>query len=233
MNCLDARRQLASDPEHLDQQIQSHLQSCAQCTFYAVEQMKFNQKLQQAATIEVPKTLAERIMLRQSIEQQDQRKLSHRSMAAVAAILLVTIGLSVSLFFTQSMPLLESAVTRHIINEEYHLSEIKSISQLRLNAMLSPLHLSVTHKPQKMTYAGTCRIRKQKGAHFVVHGEQGRVTILVMPGEFISQVKRVNDRKYKGLIYPTNYGSMAVVGEADENVEKIYHEFMRLVRLRS
>ncbi|VAW73468.1 hypothetical protein MNBD_GAMMA12-3377 [hydrothermal vent metagenome] len=233
MNCLDVCRQLASDPDHLDQKIQTHLQSCAQCTFYALEQKKFNQKLQLAANIDVPKALAERIMLRQSIEQQNQGKISKRSIVAVAAMLLVTVGLSASLLFTQSVSILESVVTTHIKNEKHHLSEFKSISQSQLNLMLSPLKLLVTTNPQKMTYAGTCHIRKHNGAHFVVRGMQGKVTILVMPGEFITTVKKINDRKYKGLIYPTSYGSMAVVGEVDENVEKIYQEFNRLVKIKS
>ncbi len=233
MNCLDVCRLLATDPEHLNQKIEQHLQSCTQCTAYALQQKEFNQGLQQVMKIDVPSGLKARILLRQSIEKQNKKRFSNRGFFAIAASLLVTMGIGLTVVLFQAAPLLESVVLAHIKNEVKHLSEVKEINHRSLNNMLSGIQLSVVNKPVKMTYAGTCNIRKQSGAHFIVQGEHGRVTILIMPGEFVSNIKRLSDPRFNGYIYPTSYGSMAVVGESKENLDRVYKEFKMLVKIKS
>ena len=229
MNCLDVRRQISIDPEHLDDITRVHLGECQACLNYAQEQQGFNEKLRNSLDIEVPNGLQARILLRQSTNQRNLYKYMVKRISSIAAsiFLFVAVGLSV---YVLSPASLETTVLAHVNDELHHLKEFKKVDQNKLNNMLGTLDLVASKAPAQMTYAGTCNIRKHKGAHFVVKGKQGKVTVLLMPGEQVSKAKVVSDKRFNGMIYPTQYGSMAVIGEQGENLEQVRNEFQSVMK---
>lgn len=91
--------------------------------------------------------------------------------------------------------------------------------------------MSAKSAPTQLTYAGTCNTRKHKGSHFLVKGKQGKVTVLIMPGEHISKTKVVAGKRFSGMNYPTAYGSMAVIGEQGEDLDQLRNEFKSLLKM--
>lgn len=70
-------------------------------------------------------------------------------------------------------------------------------------------------------YAGTCHIRKHDGVHLVMQGEIGPVTVLFMPGEEITRSSDITNGRFRGVIVPTPNGSMAILGEEGEPIQRI------------
>ena len=63
----------------------------------------------------------------------------------------------------------------------------------------------------------------------VVPGRQGPVTVLIMPGEHRMKREQVSSFRFSGVIVPTDYGSMAVVGERLESVEHIVDKMKQAI----
>jgi hypothetical protein len=63
----------------------------------------------------------------------------------------------------------------------------------------------------------------------VVPGKRGPITVLIMPGEYLMQPRQVRSSRFSGVIVPTVYGSMAVVGEKLEPVEKVVEKMRRTI----
>ncbi|MEA3274619.1 MAG: DUF3379 family protein [Pseudomonadota bacterium] len=72
-----------------------------------------------------------------------------------------------------------------------------------------------------MSYAARCNIRRQEGVHLVLPGDKGAVTLLFMPNEHLPDSRSVSSAHLDGVIVPTSYGSLAVVGEKSESVSPI------------
>jgi hypothetical protein len=67
----------------------------------------------------------------------------------------------------------------------------------------------------EVRYAGVCDIRRRPGAHLVLAGERGPVTVLLMPDERVSQ-RTAARRRPEGVILPVDGGSLAIVGSRGE-----------------
>lgn len=73
-----------------------------------------------------------------------------------------------------------------------------------------------------MNYASGYTIRnKDKGAHIVLQGETGSVTVLFMPNEAVATRTLVQDERFNGVIVPADQGSYAIIGERDEPLDVI------------
>jgi hypothetical protein len=70
-------------------------------------------------------------------------------------------------------------------------------------------------------YAGLCKMRRGLGAHLVLAGDHGPVTLLVMPEEAAGSSRSVSRGPWRGVILPVGAGSVAIVGPPNEPLEAI------------
>lgn len=83
----------------------------------------------------------------------------------------------------------------------------------------------------QVSYAKLCPFRGQMVAHFVVQGERGPVTVMLLPDEEISAPAAIDEDGFKGTIVPIDGGgSIAVVGQPDEDLEVIRNRLLQAVR---
>jgi hypothetical protein len=57
--------------------------------------------------------------------------------------------------------------------------------------------------------------------HLVIQGEHGPVTILLMPDEYIAEAVSIDGENIKGVILPIGKGSIAIIGDSEERLDKI------------
>ena len=72
-----------------------------------------------------------------------------------------------------------------------------------------------------ITYAQSCVINGKTIPHLVIQGERGPVTILLMPDEEIEGAVELDGRGVNGVILPVKGGSVAIVGEREEELNQI------------
>ncbi|MEA1889788.1 MAG: DUF3379 family protein, partial [Pseudomonadota bacterium] len=150
----------------------------------------------------------------------------------MAASIMLVIGLVVYLGLNQYSPLnnayaLEVTVINHITDELNQLHGSHDVSHNKLSKIMAAINTQTRGDIGKLNYASKCQIRKNAGAHLIVNGESGPVTVLVMPGEYIDRDINIRSGRFDGAIYPTGYGSLAVVGEKGEYIPPIAEKMLQ------
>lgn len=219
MNCLEYRRRLTIEPRSQDVELANHARACASCAAFSKRMFGLEDRLEQALAIDAPSGLASRIMLRQTTTQTHHR--SQRRILAYAAGITLVIGMALGWLLTPTYEALDQVVLAHINNEIDHLSENHNVSMGRLETVMAAVGGTVLQPVGQIRYAGNCPIRKHKGVHVILDGDQGPVTVLVMPGESVTQRQRVGDQRFRGLIVPVDNGSIAIVGEKAEDIDAL------------
>lgn len=227
MNCLAVRRHLLADPGSQDSGLHEHVQQCEDCARFIRDLTSFETGLKQASKVEVPEGLASRILLRQRLGTQHQRRRRGLAMAAglVLGVAAVLTGILTGGIGGIGTPNLEQVVLQHVNDELHHLDDRYDLSIKQVNSMLHDHGSQLTALPgRKINYAGACQIRRTKGAHLVVDAASGPITVLFMPGEFVERRSQLQDRRFRGVIIPTRQGSMAIVGEDPQQIEQLERE---------
>ncbi len=225
MDCLEVCRQLSGDSYSNNDAIKSHLVSCVACAAYAAQQIQLTESLQQVVTVSVPEGLASRILLQQSIHEKKQIKSRRNRVYAIAASVLLSVGIFSSLLFLNTPKSLEQTVLNHIITEQHHLHDDNNVALAKLNTLLFDFNLRLDSSLGKINYAGSCTIGKTKGVHIVVQADTGPVTILLMPDETLKFRKAVNAADFSGVVVPMNNGSFAIVGGKQESLSNLEQRF--------
>jgi len=224
MNCIDVRRRIVADPEAITSSLEEHLGQCAACSNALEQERVFNARLHDAMLAPIPDGLHSRILLRQSTNERMRRRRFIQWTASAASIAVLAITLHFSLMLTKSV---ETVVLTHIQSELNHLAERNDINLDAVNHVLQSIDQRLTESVGTVSYAGRCKIRhNQPGAHLVLAGNKGPVTVLLMPGEKIQHRRNIQSSDFDGVIVPTQDGSIAIVGgmgEPRDTINNIEH----------
>src|SRR5450432_3382984 len=108
MNCLEFRRQLATDPQCCEVDFVRHRQECARCAEACAHANAFEGSLREALAITTPAQLAESILLAHATRQQRQRQYFRRgAILALAASVALAFGIGMRV---EASPLATQAV---------------------------------------------------------------------------------------------------------------------------
>ena len=231
MNCIEFRHQLLNDPMCKAAEFYQHRDSCSACAREATLALNFENKLHEILSVAPPDGLNARIILAQTLNNEKSRS-GFQYQWLAAAMIVVVIGLAGWLGFQWSdqksgLSNLQTAVLNHITDELDHLHEDRDIQTADITSLLTPFGARVDGSLGRVNYLGRCNIRKQAGIHIVVPGKEGSVTILLMPGEYVDAEMVVSSSRFSGRIIPTNFGSIAVVGEHGEVLDNISDSIVR------
>lgn len=228
MNCMGFRRAVSVRPASQDPEVLAHRRDCADCDAFARRQADFERTLGEAARIPVPEGLASRVLVAHGVGLEGRNRVRRRRLRVTFAAS-VALGLIASWLGLRPEPL-ERAVLGHLDAERSHLEDRRDLSAEQVSQVLAPLAIAVEADLGQVHYAGTCWIRRHLGAHLVLPGERGPVTVLFMPGEHVAGRLPVRDARFRGIIVPAGRGSMAIVGEPGEPLEGIERRLRLVVR---
>jgi len=236
MNCVAFRRALDSEPGYQSSEMLSHRRECASCESFARRQETLERKLGEAVRIDVPEELASRVLLAHSLRLKGERRVGRRRLLVSLAASLV-LGLAGSWLLLRPGPL-EREVVSHIENEAALLQERGELSLAQINEALAPLKITMAGDMGEVHYAGTCWVRSGFGAHLVLSGEKGPITVLILPGERVGGRIRIRglsilEPRFRGIITPTDDGSIAIVGSPGEAFDVIEQRVRQSLRTGS
>jgi hypothetical protein len=129
---------------------------------------------------------------------------------------------------------LPPAIIAHINHEPRALAvTARTVPAAELEGVLQRGRASMSGPVGQVSYAKLCPFRGQMVAHFVVQGEHGPVTVLLLPDEHVAKVTPIEESGFKGTIVPIEGGgSVAIVGQPDEDLEEIRDRLVRAVTWR-
>jgi hypothetical protein len=222
MNCEDFRHAVATDPSFGGGA--SHVAECAACSAYQAKMQTLDVKIAKAMELSTPDLkmpdLAE-------IDSSNVATLPARKFApawyAVAATVVLAAVVGVRMLGPDSVEAsLAEQIIAHIDNEPYGLRVTNTpISDARLNDVVPDDIAEIDHSAGLITYAQSCEINGKDVPHLVIQGEHGPVTILLMPDEYVAEAASIDGENIKGVILPIGKGSIAIIGDSEERLDKI------------
>lgn len=234
MNCLEFRRLCLAEPATQDSEFMRHKRDCVRCAAFARDVNQFEQKLVTALHVEVPDNLTSRIILRQSLSDDVANGRQRRGVYALAAGVLLTVGLIVGVFLAMRAPSPspDQRVLAHIEMERKLLSTEWEVGRSELARVLDKAGVELKGSLGRVRHASLCPLSKNGGVHLVFDGSKGIVIVLLMPKDFVSKPVNVHSEKLEGVILPTGNGSMALVGQHGEHLQQIAQRIRQAVTWR-
>jgi len=140
---------------------------------------------------------------------------------AATVILATSISLRNSSMF-QSYDSLAEEVLAHLDHEPGALRITDVAVSDEQFARAVPASLATFERGTSLiTYARPCIINGNSVPHLVIQGQYGPVTILLMPEEHVSEATPIDGVSVKGVILPVGKGSVAIIGDREEQLEPI------------
>lgn len=224
MNCAEYRQAIAADPAFDGGA--GHLASCSECQAFRSEMQSLDADIAKALKITVPEL---RVPELPPIDRDNvvtlsaQRSLARPAWYALAASVMLAAVIGVRMFgFGVTYDSLADEVLAHLDHEPAALRVTSEpVSDARLARVVPANVAQMDHSAGLISYAQTCTINGKKIPHLVIQGEQGPVTILLMPEEEIADAVSLDGENVHGVILPVGTGSIAIIGAREEKLEHI------------
>lgn len=223
MDCETFRGRVAADPARLDEQCSGHAERCPACMAYSErlrnaewlihEALRFDVAALKAGAGRKPRGLA--VLVR------------HRAVwAGVAATLVAAVAVWVGI--GRGPEVGEDLLVAEILEHWHH----EPASWVETDVRVSPASLEeVTggrasvdaNRLGLVSYARSCLVREHWVPHLVIQGSEGPVMLILLPQESVRQPLRLDlpEQGLEGVLLPVGEGSVAILGESGEPLERI------------
>ena len=228
MNCEEYREAIGAEPA-FDGGTE-HVSACADCQAFRAEIQALDAGIMTALQVNVPELkLPELPEIEALVANADvvplapRRAISTPTWFALAATVLLAALIGFRLAGPgASYASLEEQVLAHVDREPGAFRVTSTpVSDSRL-ANAAPAHIAaLNHDAGMITYAQSCGINGNLVPHLVIQGERGPITILLMPYESVSEARTFEGENVHGVILPVGSGSIAIIGERDEQLDRV------------
>ena len=232
MNCEEYQQALMADPAWTEGA--EHAAACADCQAFTRKVQAVNLDIARALQIDVPE------LAMPDLPDVDAAKVTtlperKRSRAPVWFALAATVVLATSVSIRMSgvfetYDTLEAEVLAHLDHEPAALRVTDTpVSDERLGRAVPSSVAVFDRELSLITYASPCVINGNKVPHLVVQGQQGPITILLMPEEAIADVIPLEGENVHGLIVPVGGGSIAIIANHGESLDAVQQSVIESV----
>lgn len=224
MNCKDYKQAIATDPSYNGGEV--HVAECAACQAYRDDMQALERKIEKALALKVPELripeLAD-IDTKNVVTLPARRRFTTPTWLAVAAMVVVAAFVGIRMYGNDvTYPSLSAEILAHLDHEPYALRVTDvPVSDKKLTSVVPASIANLNHDAGLITYAQTCVINGKDIPHLVIQGKRGPVTILLMPDEMVDGAVEFHGESINGVILPVGRGSIAIIGESDENLQDI------------
>lgn len=236
MNCEEFKKAIAADPSASFEGGAGHIPACGSCAEYAAGMRALDARIAQALRIDTPdlKMPALPPITHDNVTDLPfvrKRRLAPPKWIAIAAS--VVLAALIGMQFIGSDPdaglSLAEEVLAHVDHEPMALRPGNlPVSDATYAEAVSPVG-TMNRDIGLVTYARTCVINGNAVPHLVIRGEQGPITLLLMPEEMVDDAISLDGDGVSGVILPVGSGSIALIGERGEDLAKVQQRVLESV----
>ena len=222
MNCEEARLRIGAEPNAMSAELEQHLAGCDDCRGYRAETVRIETGIRRAMQLPLPATRPVPATANVVPLPLPRRGSVWRNRGwALAASVLIAIALGVLFGGGRDSSALASALVAHMADETTSWDETRPIPQSALDLVLkrAGVHLDRAALGD-VVYAHACFFRGRYVPHLVVRTARGPVTVLVLPGESVSDRSSFDEGGYSGVLARAPGGAVAVLGRGEMDVEE-------------
>lgn len=220
MNCEEFRQAVTADPAA---EAAGHAGACPDCRKFLDRLHALDREMRVAMEIEVPQYklpavagTAEIVTIPRRASWVRTGWIGLAASVALVAVFVLNRG-------EERLPgtSLADQVIAHLDHEPASLVITnRPVSEGRFQAVARPALVDVNREIGLVTYAASCIINGREVPHLVVQGENGPVTILLLPHEKVAQAIPLQGAAIEGLILPVGNGSVAIIGNRGESIDR-------------
>lgn len=225
MDDLQFRRTIYADPNCTDEAVKKAAAADSAKQEFWDELRLLETKVQRATKVEVPDNLANKLILRQTLESHKVQKRQTRWHMALAASVAFVFGISFTLWQQTALIDLGDHALAHVYHESdgaYALKVNGNVSRDSVNAQLASIGGQFTQDVGRIYFASFCDFDKVRSFHMVIEGENGKVTVFVVPhSEQYKSVDSFTDDRMSGQVIEARNASIIMVGDKDKSYEQL------------
>lgn len=224
MNCEEYRQALGADPAFDGGD--DHVSGCSECQAFRREMLALNVQIAKAMQLSVPALKLPELPTIDTanvIPLAARKPLSRPVWFAMAASVLFAIAMVVRMLSVGvTYDSLGEEILAHLDHEPYALRVTSTpVSDRKLQKVVPTSVAEMHHGAGLITYAQACVIDGKRVPHLVIQGENGPVTILLMPEQGVAAAETLEGENIQGVILPVGAGSIAIIGTREESLERI------------
>ncbi len=122
---------------------------------------------------------------------------------------------------------LSEEIIAHLDHEPYALRVTdKAVSDTRLTRIVPANLATLDHSAGLITYAQNCKIQGKVSPHLVIQGKSGPITVILMPEVRVLNAETIEGESINGVILPVGDGSIAIIGEKDEDLAPVQNKII-------
>ena len=222
MTCDRAMEAMAAEPSSTD--VMDHVAECASCRAFHQDMLELDARIAKALTIPVPPIKMPELepLDTGKVAVLPTRRMTTPAWIAVAATIAIVAVFGFRMQDALVSQSLADEIVAHLEHEPYAFSNTDTaVSDDRLTRIVPASVATLDHSAGLITYAQSCIINGETVPHLVIQGERGPVTILLMPNQKVSKAQNISGESINGVILPVGSGSIAIVGDDREDLERI------------
>jgi len=153
----------------------------------------------------------------------NKRRFSTPAWIGIAASIAIAAVLGVRFLDEPTVyPSLAAEVVAHLDHEPRALTVTSTpVAERSLINVVSKSGAEIDGDVGLITYAKSCVINGKTVPHLVIQGKLGPITLLLMPDERVDGAVPLTGKSINGVILPVGAGSIAIIGEREENLSEI------------
>ncbi|HEX5788206.1 MAG TPA: DUF3379 family protein [Woeseiaceae bacterium] len=245
--CVACRAAIAASPVATDdwpKDARTHIEGCADCRAYQATMRAFDADIARALALPVPPLDFDAVPLAGNPADADPFSAARRGpsnsvwLALAATVVLGVIFAARFALNDLAAPspgtALGEQVLAHIDHESFSLTvSDQAVGSERLARIVPADVARLGPETGLVTYAQSCIINGHAVPHLVVQGQNGPVTILLMPQEKLDAPERIGNGVLSGVLLPVGDGSIAIVGEDPQDLERLEETMKNSVTWRT
>lgn len=224
MDELTFRRTIYAEPNTSDPEIiQAAKDDPAKQTFWD-EVKAMDSQLAQAMNIPVPENFAEKLILRQGMNQFTQKRQKRPWYVAMAASVAMFAGVSYMTLLAGNDGLANDVFAH--VNADYMDKEISmsglNISRAAINEKMATFNGQMSDEIGEVVSANYCYLNSIKSLHMIVKSEKGLMSLFVVPNSESEELKEeFSNKNLVASSFLLQSVKIIIVGENKEQVSQL------------
>ncbi|MBT1449907.1 DUF3379 family protein [Glaciecola sp. XM2] len=221
MDDITFRRIIYTDPFTTDKEVVEAAKNDPKKQAFWEEIRAMESAMQEAMDIPVPEDLADKLILRQSMNDFKQKKKQRPWYLALAASVVFASVLTIGLIGSSSQGL-ASDVFAHMSHMEYEINKYGPTDLASVNSKLATYNGQIKEGFGEIVSANYCYLDSIKSLHLIIKGEKGLTSLFVVPSQLAEPLdESFSNDVYTGSAFLLESAKVIVVSEDPSQVSAI------------
>ncbi|HEX2139044.1 MAG TPA: DUF3379 family protein, partial [Woeseiaceae bacterium] len=224
------REAIAADPSERFDGGRAHAETCPACRAFRAEMRSLDERIARALAIEAPESRLPELPASAASVPRSRRKGAARRRTFAASIwvgLAAGIGVAaVVAWHGLGSDEVHSPLARQVLAHMDHEQSSRrvtavAVSDAAVDEVLAPRVSAFDAGAGVISYVMPCVINGKVTPHLVVQGRTGPITLILLPEETLDAPIPLSGEHVHGVILPAGSGSVAVIGQREEQSPEI------------